>query len=519
MPEKESAKKLGSHLLYPENDIDLEANNPWNSSDLRADLQLDILLDKMARGDEEISKVSCLVILSPLQTDRNIKFRQDVVRDSINNREAVRKMRSVLLSTVKKAKEQLFWFSRRNPVFNLRQSLTLLGIYISALKDLRELSMNEKGNFSSEGFLKLFSVFIEVFDEEYTEVVKDTLARLQFSRGVKIGGRVGKRGDLSDLMLLQPEGKRSIGGVIAQVKRRKYTYVLPERDEEGPKELANLTSRAIMSVTSVLGNASENVLNLIRTLSSELAFLEGCINLYEELESIEAHTCFPSAVAEKGSELQFEGLCDIALSLKLGKRAVPNDLPIDNCSLTIITGANRGGKSTFLRSVGQGVLMMQAGMFVGAKEFSSSLYSGVYTHFKREEDRTMKQGKFDEELERMDQIVQHLSPRSLILFNESFAATNAVEGSEIASGIVRALIDSGITVMIVTHLYELAERFISCKSSRTRFLVAERTVDGKRTFLIKPGKPEKTSYGVDLFTTVFGEALDESSYPSSSGGR
>ena len=56
----------------------------------------------------------------------------------------------------------------------------------------------------------------------------------------------------------------------------------------------------------------------------------------------------------------------------------------------MITGANQGGKSTFLRSLGQAQLMMQAGMFVAARVVRRQRLRGVFTHFKREEDATME---------------------------------------------------------------------------------------------------------------------------------
>jgi len=60
------------------------------------------------------------------------------------------------------------------------------------------------------------------------------------------------------------------------------------------------------------------------------------------------------------------------------------------------TGANRGGKSTLLRSVGLAQLMMQCGMFVAASWLRSSVCDSVFTHFRREEDAEMKSGKLDE---------------------------------------------------------------------------------------------------------------------------
>jgi DNA mismatch repair ATPase MutS len=79
--------------------------------------------------------------------------------------------------------------------------------------------------------------------------------------------------------------------------------------------------------------------------------------------------------------------------------------------------------------------MMQSGMFTPAESFSSNVCDGLFTHYKRQEDATMKSGKLDEELSRMSDIVDNMTPNSMVLFNESFAATNEREGSEIATQI------------------------------------------------------------------------------------
>jgi DNA mismatch repair ATPase MutS len=152
--------------------------------------------------------------------------------------------------------------------------------------------------------------------------------------------------------------------------------------------------------------------------------------------------------------------------------------------------------------------MTQCGMFVGAREFRASVRSGVFTHYKREEDESMEGGKLDEELARMSDIADHLTADSMLLCNESFASTNEREGSEIARQIIRALTEAGIRVCYVTHLYDLAESCYAANAGpapflRALFLRAERRPDGQRTFRLLPGEPLPTSYGEDLYRQVF----------------
>jgi DNA mismatch repair ATPase MutS len=165
----------------------------------------------------------------------------------------------------------------------------------------------------------------------------------------------------------------------------------------------------------------------------------------------------------------------------------------DGKELVLITGANQGGKSTFLRSIGLAQVMMQSGMFVVAERFAANIGEGIFTHFRRKEDPTMESGKFDEELR----------PNSLVLFNESFAATNEREGSEIARQIASALIEKKITVFFVTHQYEFAHGMHEKHLDNALFLLAERRPDVERTFKLAVGAPLATGYGEDLYKEIF----------------
>jgi DNA mismatch repair ATPase MutS len=143
-------------------------------------------------------------------------------------------------------------------------------------------------------------------------------------------------------------------------------------------------------------------------------------------------------------------------------------------------------------------------MFAPAESFCSNVCDGLFTHYKREEDVTMKSGKLDEELSRMSDIVDNITSNSMVLFNESFAATNEREGSEIARQIICALLEKHIKVFFVTHLYEFAHGFYDKKMENAIFLRAERQTDGGRTFKVIESEPLQTSYGEDLYIRIFG---------------
>lgn len=284
---------------------------------------------------------------------------------------------------------------------------------------------------------------------------------------------------------------------------RAYTFSIHPRDEAGSRYLAELKDRGINNVANALAQAADHIDGFLKNLRAELSFYIGCLNLYEQLARLGAPTCFPRPAASSERRHSFRGLYDVCLALTMKQPVVGNDVNADGRKLVVITGANQGGKSTFLRSIGVAQLMMQCGMFTPAESFCASLCDGLFTHYKREEDASMQSGKFDEELSRMSAIVDHITPASMVLLNESFAATNDREGSEIARQIIRALLERGTKIFFVTHLYEFAYGIYSRGTKEALFLRAERRADGKRTFKLIEQGPQQTSYGEDLYRQIF----------------
>jgi len=340
--------------------------------------------------------------------------------------------------------------------------------------------------------------------DEYLARVESHLRKLKF-RDVLISAELGKGNKGTNYVLREPheDGRGWLTRLFAQ-KPPAYTFRLHPRDESGARALAELRDRGINLVANALAQSTDHVLSFFQTLRTELAFYIGCLNLHSHFARLGEPTCLPVPASTGERKLSFTGLYDASLALSMGQKVIGNDLNAEHKSLFVITGANTGGKSTFLRGVGLAQLMMQAGMFVPAESFSSALCGGVFTHYKREEDVTMESGKWDEELSRISEIVDNIRPNSVLLLNESFASTNEREGSEIASQIVSALLDKQVNVFFVTHLYHFAHGVFEERSDKAVFLRAQREPDGTRTFKLVEGEPLQTSYGEDLYQTIFG---------------
>lgn len=285
------------------------------------------------------------------------------------------------------------------------------------------------------------------------------------------------------------------------------TLRLAERDEAGAQALSELRDRGLDLVADTLAHAVDDVLGFFTTLRNEVGCYLTCLNLQQRLADLGEPVCLPEPAPPDARAFSARGLYDPVLSLRTGRRAVGNDIDADDTPLVVVTGANSGGKSTFLRSVGIAQLLMQAGMAVPAESLRASPADGVFTHYRREEDAAMDRGKLDEELARMRDITDHVRPGSLVLCNESFASTNEWEGSQIARGVLAALTEAGVRVVIVTHLHDLARDLHEQHPPGVLFLRAERRPDGARTYRLVPREPLPTSFAQDLYQQIFGRPV------------
>jgi hypothetical protein len=494
-------------LMHRDRDFDLRQELPYNESSLTQDLALDTLLHAMTDDDEFLFNVARTALFSGLQNDTDtVLYRQEILKDCLKNPSVIRELYTLAVDALAEMRSHWWGISSDYPDSMLHSSINLLGALLGKLRKLRGIAEKQAYLFKSEGFTRLFTMFNEELSDKYLAQVQNHLTELKFHRGVLLSAELGKGNEGSNYVLRQVIKKK-----VSWIKRifgyvvPRYTFRLHARDEAGARIVSNIQQRGISRVAIALKQSTDHVRDFFNMLRTEMAFYICCLNLHGRLAG---PVCFPRPVPAGERRHRFSGLYDASLSLVMGRSVVGNSVDAESKGVFIITGANQGGKSVFLRSIGLAQIMMQCGMFVTADSFEGELCTGLFTHYKREEDVTMKGGKLDEELARMSDIADHISPNSMLLCNESFAATNEREGSEIARQIVCALLDRRIKIFFVTHLYEFAHNLFEMKRQDALFLLAERQPDGTRTYRILEGEPLETSYGKDLYREIFRDQIE-----------
>jgi DNA mismatch repair ATPase MutS len=500
---------MKAFLMYRDRDFDLEAALPPNSEALVQDLELNALFNAMALGDRYLYDVARKAVLQILSDEEEVRYRQAVLYDVLANPLVVRQLYDLTIETMERENKLHAWMYSKSPSSILARSVQVLQLFVVMLKQLKGIGTYNAQRFSSEGFKTLFAMLDRELKDDYFISIEDHLNRLKFRDGVLISAALGKGNKGADYTLRRPKDRaKSWITRLMTPKAPAYTWRLPPRDESGANALGELRDRGLNLVANALAQSDDHILSFFAMLRAELAFYIGCLNLREQLAKMGQPISFPTPAALGERKLTFSGLYDVCLTFKTDRWVVGNDLNADNRDLVIVTGANQGGKTTFLRSLGLAQLMMQCGMFVPAESFSANLCSHIFTHYRREEDATMKSGKLDEELSRCSEIMDDIAPDAFLLFNESFAATNEREGSEIARQITSALLEKRIKIVFVTHLYDFTHSVYDKNIGTSIFLRAERQADGERTFKLREGEPLQTAYGEDLYDEIFGARGD-----------
>jgi len=472
--------------------------------DLIQDLELDTLWDGMARGDEFLRQVAQSALLSSLTSIEEIRFRQQVVTDCIAQPAIVREIYDLAVEAIT-AEHKVFRsiFSERGEAL-MRRSVEVIEMFVGMLRRLRQITEEHGDKFNSAGFQRFFAQLRAELDDPYFEEIEAHLKALRFREGVVLSARLGDGNRGVGYLLRSPKPEnRGAWYNRTILKKPTYAFSIPDRDEAGFRALGELRDRGLNLVANALGHAADHVLSFFIALRTELGFYVGALNLYEQLAAVEEPVCYPEPAPPEQLTLTARELYDPCLALRMNRKVVGNNLDADGKDLIIVTGANQGGKSTFLRSLGLAHVMMQAGIFTAAQSLTSTVTLGVFTHYKREEDATMSGGKFDEELARMSAIADQIKPHCLLMCNESFAATNEREGSDIAAEVIRAMNDADIRVVFVTHMYDLSHRYEDEHTDKTLFLRADRGEGGQRSFRLQVAPPLPTSYGEDLYQRTF----------------
>ncbi|MEJ2200798.1 MAG: DNA mismatch repair protein MutS, partial [Desulfuromonadaceae bacterium] len=207
---------------------------------------------------------------------------------------------------------------------------------------------------------------------------------------------------------------------------------------------------------------------------------------------------------DDGSDLIItEGRHPVIEAMNLAERFVPNDVSLDTREnqVLIITGPNMAGKSTFMRQVALIVLMAQMGSLVPAKSARIGAVDRIFTRVGASDNLARGQSTFMVEMIETAHILQHATPRSLIVLDEIGRGTSTFDGLSIAWAVAEYLHDNAMVAaktLFATHYHELIDLALTCERVQN-FNIAVREWNDQVIFLrriVKGGASH--SYGIQV---------------------
>lgn len=537
-------------LLYPHREWNGTGACYYDSESIVKDLGLSILFQVSSRNQEPkngavqhadeadgyLGEMLKKVMMTPLRTEEEIYYRQQILKDCMENKEFIGALyeisRDMTFRWEALGKHQLDKPGSRDKSANLFSRIEILHLFVNTLSQIKELCRKYgTERLVSPGLAAFCRRLEEEFSDEQEEKIRSILSDIVFycdGQGeYSLAGSGSGQESISHMVLdcSVAEGLK-LGGIsleeVSTIKRKlrkrrsDITFrekvrvafsqepVLVLKDVALLEDLKQLNEHITAYIMDSFRPMMDELRDFFEELYAQSAFYQACSNLFTRCEHSGIYLCFPDVGSRE--QLHFQGLMEFCMTVYRRQLPVGNDCDVDGKRLLVVTGANQGGKSTFLRSIGIAQVMMQCGMPVCAKTFVSGIFPHLFTHFTRREDSSMNSGRLDEELGRIDGIIRHLGEGSMVLLNESFATTTEEEGSAIADDVIRAMVEAGVRVLTVTHLLTFAKRMYERQLPETAFLTAQRKEDGTRTYKMISGEPELTSFGLDLYDELIRES-------------
>ncbi|MCY3916526.1 MAG: hypothetical protein OXG49_10990 [Chloroflexi bacterium] len=531
--------------------LDNEAASRATAKDpsLSDDLRLKVIADVMSPHVDYLRPIHNL--LATLLTDEaTLRYRQDVFEDCLENPEFTASLRGLLPqirdlhNTVRDIR------ARRNQVSLVLSRLTELENYIECVSALDALMRQHSNDLKAAGWKSLAAELQRIVNEPAFRQMMEELPplRAEIRQVVSVTVGVNLSPDLkpvaATLLSLNkqrfrgPRFFRKFWGIDDEDAQRGIS-ALRESPDAGPYRHGSILAErretldrlAANALFSDLGVVLDDVIrpiakalerythvrsSLLRAMEPEIAFYVGGAQLVSALRERGLPLCRPQLLPLDERRLEARALYNLDLALRLARQEregglkahiVSNDVTFDeNGRIHILTGPNRGGKTTYLQAIGLLHVLAQTGLPVPAESAALSPVDGVYLHFPAEEKPNMESGRLGEEAGRLREIFRRATRHSLLLLNESLASTSATESYFLARDVVSCLRILGARALFVTHLHELAADCESINSevaggSRVQSLISQvkEGADGvRRTYKVRPAPPRGQSYAREI---------------------
>lgn len=283
--------------------------------------------------------------------------------------------------------------------------------------------------------------------------IKQKLQEILGKEAAKLSQNTISLRDGHYVLPVRAEYKNSFKGSILDVSGSQQTvYIEPQQIIELTAKKAELIQEEKIEVERILrflskdiGNESTILLeNYSIIVNIDLMFAKGLLAKHQN-----------AARPKINNELILD-LVEARHPLLKVKKVIPNNISFDKYQGIVITGPNTGGKTVLLKTVGLLTLMTKYGLLIPAsKQSNVMIYDNVFCDIGDDQSIESNLSTFSAHMTNIVNIIESVTPNSLVLFDEIGGGTDPTEGSNLAIAILEHLVNNKISFITTTHYSEL----------------------------------------------------------------
>lgn len=447
-------------------------------------------------------------LLKPCLNISDANYRLDIMEEILNNNDLFEQLKNFSTRIKTLNEERIEYYEEKNAMQKQYRFLRIVCEYFSCIFEM----ITELTEVKSQGLKSLYNYCKDIsINEEFIQFSNEATNILLEIENMLI----------NNILIIEPINKMfsfEKGNIDLNESEQLKSIILKIFDLDinneysvvDPAPFSNMEEKILEELKQNNAKVFHNLNTFYEHSIIILEDINSYSNLYKQMQFYISYVNFLKSAINNGISIckpQFDEqmyYADECFSPSLITKRMENNKSLDSViannirlpkgKMFLLSGPNQGGKTFYLKSVGQTAYLAKCGCFVLAKTCIVPFYDNICTHFMQTE--VLGKGRLIEEIERIELSLLKITSNTLMLLNESFTSTRRKDGVQISLHYIKKFNESGCTVGFVSHYYEIPELY----KNSDMIIPLSCGIDnkGKRTYKVSETLGTGLAYAKDI---------------------